>query len=165
MNKVRISTERKYFKSIKQKSQSQRIQLVNWKIQRKSSTADYIKQKKGSVNPKTGQWNSFDEKQKDKNEKEWSWLKSLLGHKVDQYTYYRSPRRKRESKKRAENLFREIWLEISITWGKKQTSRFRKLRVSNKMNPKRPSRPIIIKLSEVKRQGENLKSSKRKTTQ
>lgn len=30
------------------------------------------------------------------------------------------------------------------------------------MNPKRPSRPIIIKLSEVKRQGENLKSSKKK---
>ena len=49
-------------------------------------------------------------------------------HQAEQHSQSRSPRRREERQKETENLFEEKWLKTFPTWGRKQTSRYRKLR-------------------------------------
>lgn len=100
---------------------------------------------------KTGQWNASNQGGKE-NEKEEKQSKGHIGHhQVDQYSYYKNPRRRR--KKEAGSLFKEIVTENFSNPEEKNIGHPDQgnPKIPNKMNQKRFTlRCIIINLSEVK---------------
>ena len=99
---------------------------------------------------------------------------------MHQHLHYRGPRRRKE--KRAEEIFEEIIAENSLTWKRREATKSRKQRVSERINPRRSTlRHIVIKLTKIKNENlfvlilkvsfnfkklkkKNIKSNKGKTT-
>lgn len=82
---------------------------------------------------------------------------------MNQCRYSRSPRKKK--RERAESIFKEIVPENLLNMEKERDIQIKEVqKTSNKINSKRSTqRHTIMKLSKVK-DGENLKSNKRKVT-
>ena len=66
-----------------------------------------------------------------------------------------------EREKRPEKIFEEIWLNISLTWERKQSTKSRKHRVPGRIDPGRSTpRHTVIKLTKIKDRDKILKATR-----
>ena len=80
---------------------------------------------------------------------------------MHQHLHYRGPRRRKE--KRAEEIFEEIIAENSLTWKRREATKSRKQRVSERINPRRSTlRHIVIKLTKIKGKDKIVKAKREK---
>jgi len=145
MNKLRISTKRKYLKN---RFWKWRIQCLNRKIHYRDLTSYLTKQKKKMSKFKTSHLKLYNweqkEKKKKKKEKEWRKPKGLSKGLI--YTLWESQKEKKE--KGAESLFKTIMAPNFPNLGEEISSW--NIRNSEEDPKKWILKNIIIKLSNVK---------------